>query len=141
MIYEVRELLEGLSARRAAAAITAGQVQYFRDLLGSLDLDDSVEGRRKYMRHDYMFHSGLLEIAGSQPLIQTLNSLNILVSTFSGSGVLRPMRESMAEHAVILDALERRDPDGAEEAMRNHFRPTVKLLYYFASLAEQREDM
>ncbi len=140
MIYEVRELLEGLSARRAATVITPQQVRYFRDLLEGVDLEDTLAGRRNYMRHDYMFHSGLLEIAGSPPLMQTLNSLNILVSAFSGSGVLRPMRESMAEHTRILDALERGDPDGAEAAMRDHFRPTVQLLYYHANLAERKED-
>ncbi len=70
MIYEVRELLEGLSARRAAKVITPDQLEYFRNLLGEVALEDTPANRRKYMRHDYMFHSGVLEIAGSPPLTQ-----------------------------------------------------------------------
>ena len=93
MIYEVRELLEGLSARRAATVITSEQVRHFRNLLGSVDPEDTVEGRRNFMRHDYMFHTGLLEIAGSPPLMHTVSSLNILVSAFNATGVLRPMPE------------------------------------------------
>jgi DNA-binding GntR family transcriptional regulator len=129
MIYELRELLEGLSARRAATLISATQVDYLRELFSDLDLEDTLPNRRLYMRRDYIFHSTLLEIAASPPLMQTMSSLNILVSAFSGTGVIRPMRESMAEHAAILDALSHHDADAAEAAMRKHLNPTVKLIY------------
>jgi DNA-binding GntR family transcriptional regulator len=137
MVYEVRELLEGLSARRAATVITPSQLEFFRNLLGDVDLEDTPANRRKYMRHDYMFHSGVLDIAGSTPLTQTLGSLNIMVSAFSGSGIIRPMNESMAEHAEILEAFGDRDPDGAEAAMRRHLSRTVELLYHEADLIER----
>jgi DNA-binding GntR family transcriptional regulator len=137
MVYEVRELLEGLSARRAATMITPSQVEYFRNLLDDVALEDTPANRRKYMRHDYIFHSGVLEIAGSPPLTATLGSLNIMVSAFSGSGVIRPMRESMAEHAMILEAFQHRDPDRAEAAMRKHLSRTVELLYHEADLIER----
>jgi DNA-binding GntR family transcriptional regulator len=100
-------------------------------------LEDRPANRRKYMRHDYIFHSGVLEIAGSPPLTATLGSLNIMVSAFSGSGVIRPMRESMAEHAMILEAFQHRDPDRAEAAMRKHLSRTVELLYHEADLIER----
>lgn len=134
MIYEVRELLEALSARRAAVVITSSQVKAFGKLFSDLDLEDTPANRRNYMRRDYMFHTGLLEIASSPPLTHTLTSLNILVSAFSGSGVIRPMSESMSEHAAILEALARRDPDAAEAAMRQHLGRTVKLLHREADL-------
>ena len=138
MVYEVRELLEGLSARRAETVITPSQPEYFRNLLGDVALEDTPANRRKYMRHDYMFHSGVLDIAGSTPLTQTLGSLNIMVSAFSGSGIIRPMNESMAEHAEILEAFGDRDPDDAEAAMRRHLSRTVELLYHEADLIERK---
>ena len=50
---------------------------------------------------------------------------------------IRPMNESMAEHAEILEAFGDRDPDGAEAAMRRHLSRTVELLYHEADLIER----
>lgn len=136
MIYELRESLEGLSARRAAQVITPTQVGHFRNLFRGLDFEDTPSNRHKYMSRDYTFHVGLLEIADSPPLAQAMNSLSILVRAFSGSGVIRPMHESMAEHEAIFSALLRGDPDAAEAAMRAHLRRTVELLYDAAENTE-----
>lgn len=136
MIYELREFLEGLSARRAAVVITRNQVEYFRGLFLDVDWDDTPENRRHYMGQDFIFHTGLLEIADSPPLSQAMSSLSVLVSAFSGGGVIRPMRESMAEHEAIFDALLHRDPDAAEVAMRTHLNRTVRLLHREADAAD-----
>jgi len=136
MIYELREFLEGLSARRAAVVITRSQVEYFRGLFRDIDWEDTPENRHHYMGQDFTFHTGLLEIADSPPLSQAMSSLNVLVSAFSGGGVIRPMRESMAEHEAIFDALWNRDPDAAEAAMRTHLNRTVRLLHREADAAD-----
>jgi GntR family transcriptional regulator of vanillate catabolism len=138
LIFELREMLEGLAARRAAMVITPQQVEHFRGLFCDIRGPETPELRRTYMRQDYLFHSGLLEIAGSAPLTQTMRSVNILVSAF-GAGLIRPMSEVMAEHETIFDVLMRRDPDAAEAAMRAHIKRSVEWLHHEAELAERSE--
>lgn len=135
LIFELREVLEGLAARRAAAAITPDRVSSFRDLFRGIDGAETPELRRIYMRQDYLFHSGLLELAQSAPLLQTMRSVNILVSAF-GAGLLRPFADVMAEHEAIFAAMLRRDPDAAEAAMRVHIRRSVEALHRDADADE-----
>jgi len=136
MIFEVREVLEGLAARRAAALITPQQVEQLRGLFADIDPADTPANRRAYLSQDYLFHSGILEIAGSQPLTETTHSVNILVLAF-GAGLIKSIQDGLTEHAVILEALLRRDPDAAEAAMRAHVRRSVVWLHHEADLLER----
>jgi DNA-binding FadR family transcriptional regulator len=65
-----------------------------------------------------------------------MQSVNIMVLAFGG-GVLRPLREVMAEHEAIFDALAKRDPDAAEIAMRIHIRRSVTFLHGQADRTEE----
>jgi DNA-binding GntR family transcriptional regulator len=38
------------------------------------------------------------------------------------------MREMVAEHRLVVDALARRDPDGAEAALRHHLGMVLSAL-------------
>jgi GntR family transcriptional regulator of vanillate catabolism len=136
LIFELREVLEGLSARRAATVIEPRQIDHFRSLFAGIDPVESPVSRRAYMRQDYLFHSGLLEIGGSPPLTKTINSVQMMVSAF-GAGLLRPISDVMAEHDVIFDALACHDSEAAEAAMRNHIRRSAIWLHHEADLQEQ----
>jgi GntR family transcriptional regulator of vanillate catabolism len=135
MVFEVREVLEGLAARRAAMLIKPWQIDQLRALFADIDTADTPANRRAYLRQDYLFHSGILEIAASTPLTQTTQSVNILVLAF-GAGLIKSIRDGMTEHAAILDALRRHDPDNAEAAMRAHVRRSVVWLHHEADLVE-----
>ena len=135
MVFEVREVLEGLAARRAATLIERPQVEALRELFHDIDPTDTPANRRAYLRQDYLFHSAILEIAASAPLSQTTNSVNILVLAF-GAGLIKSIQDGLTEHQKILDALLRRDPDAAEAAMRAHVRRSVLWLHHEADLLE-----
>jgi DNA-binding GntR family transcriptional regulator len=57
-----------------------------------------------------------------------------------GGGVLRSIREVMAEHEAIFDALARRNADAAEAAMRIHINRSVMWLHSQADVAEDPES-
>jgi GntR family transcriptional regulator, rspAB operon transcriptional repressor len=133
LIFEVREVLEGLAARRAATLIEPRQVEQLRDLFSGIDIADTPENRRIYLGQDFLFHSGILEIAASAPLMQTTHSVNILVLAF-GAGLIKSIQDGLTEHEVILEALLRRDPGAAEAAMRAHIRRSVIWLHHEADL-------
>jgi GntR family transcriptional regulator, vanillate catabolism transcriptional regulator len=137
MIFEVREMLEGLAARRAATLIEPSQVEALRELFRDIDPTDTPENRRAYLRQDYLFHSGILEIAASLPLSQATNSVNILVLAF-GAGLIKSISKGLTEHQAILDALLRRNSDAAEAAMRAHVHRSVVWLHHEADLLERK---
>jgi len=136
LVFEVREVLEGLAARRAAMLIAPRQVDELHELFSGITGVDTPDNRRAYLRQDYFFHSGILEIAGSPPLTQTAHSVNILVLAF-GAGLIKSIHDGLTEHRAILKALRRRDPDAAEAAMRAHIRRSVSWLHHEADLLEQ----
>ena len=136
MIFEVREVLEGLAARRAATVITPQQVEQLRALFDGIDTADTPANRRAYMSQDYLFHSGILAVAGSTPLAETTQSVNILALAF-GAGLIKSIEDGLTEHAAILEALRRRDPEAAEAAMRAHVRRSVVWLDHEADLLER----
>jgi GntR family transcriptional regulator, vanillate catabolism transcriptional regulator len=136
MIFEVREVLEGLAARRAATLITPQQVERLRALFDDIDTVDTPANRRAYLSQDYLFHSGILEIAGSPPLTETTYSVNILVLAF-GAGLIKSIEDGLTEHKAILEALLRRDPEAAEAVMRAHVRRSAVWLHHEADLIER----
>jgi DNA-binding GntR family transcriptional regulator len=135
MIFEVREMLEGLAARRAATRIGRHQVEQLRGLFAGIDTADTPANRRAYMHQDYLFHAGILDIAASPPLAHTIHSVNILVLAF-GAGLIKSIQDGLTEHETILEALLRRDADAAEAAMRAHIHRSVVWLHHEADVLE-----
>jgi GntR family transcriptional regulator, rspAB operon transcriptional repressor len=139
MVFEVREMLEGLAARRAATVIEPRQVEQLRALFAGIDTVDMPENRRAYMHQDYLFHAGILDIAASPPLAQTMHSVNILALAF-GAGLIKSIQDGLTEHEAILEAMRRHDPDAAEAAMRAHIRRSVVWLHHEADALERTVD-
>lgn len=135
LVFELREMLEGLAARRAATRITADQLQTLRSLFEGIPTQETPVNRRNYLLRDWEFHSTVLRLADSAPLTQTIQSVHIMVLAFGG-GVLRSIREVLAEHEAIFDALSKRNPDAAEAAMRTHINRSVMWLHGQADVAE-----
>ncbi len=140
MIFEVREVLEGLAARRAAALITPQQLEHLRGLFTGIDTTDTPANRRAYLSKDYLFHAGILEIAESPPLAEATHSVSILVLAF-GAGLIKSIEDGVTEHVAIFDALERRDPEAAEAAMRAHVHRSAVWLHHEADLLESSEAL
>lgn len=133
LIFELREVLEGLAARRAATRITEAQLYELVMLFSEVTGDESVQNRALYIRQDFVFHKRLLEISDSTLLGDTVESLRIMASAFAG-GLIRTVVDGTAEHERIFDALRRRDAEAAETAMRQHLRKSAEKLAEEAEL-------
>jgi DNA-binding GntR family transcriptional regulator len=68
-----------------------------------------------------------MELADNDQLRAAMDSINMRLFVWQ-DGVVRPPAETIPEHLAILDALRRRDPDGAEAAMRLHIRRSLEQL-------------
>jgi DNA-binding GntR family transcriptional regulator len=84
----------------------------------------------KTVRHDYtgyldvdrQFHEAVISASGNHHLSQLMKSLRDRIQMLRHRSVILPgrARKSFQEHLQIIDALEARDPDLAEERIRTH---------------------
>jgi DNA-binding GntR family transcriptional regulator len=126
-LFEMREMLEGLAARRAATRIRPEEVDEFTKIFQSLDLAATPEALARYIAQDRRFHLRLVEIAENAFLTRGMDAVNLMIFTYQ-MGLARPPAETIVEHFEILDALRQSDPDAAEAAMRLHMRRSAELM-------------
>jgi DNA-binding GntR family transcriptional regulator len=130
-IFELREVLEGLAARKAAQKITDNQIvqlgKFFKQFAGDTDIDDI----RAYAREDRRFHNFLLDIGAKEFLKSILETYNIISYSYqvvSTEGLVRHPRETLREHRAMIEAIAGRDAEAAENLMRRHFQRSRAVL-------------
>ena len=136
-LFEVREMLEGLAARRAAMRISRDEVDRMLARFRALDLSGHGLALEQYIDEDRAFHLRLLALAENAYLAHAMESVNLMIFTYQ-MGLARPPVETVKEHWTILTALRKRDPDASEAAMRLHLRRSRERLDRQAD-AEERQ--
>ena len=126
-LFEVREALEGMAVRLAALRISPRDVRALEKLFLGFDGPPTAARIRRYIERDRYFHWRLVELAGNEQLMAALDSVNMMFFAYQ-DGVVRPPAETVPEHAAILKALGRRDPEAGEAAMRLHIRRSIERL-------------
>ena len=134
-LIEMREVLEGLAARRAALQPDRGFVQQMKTCFAAFNKTNVNErgGKGKYAAADHRFHRLLVQASGSAELVSNLSVINIrlhmnrLRRSFSKFRDLRPIHQ---EHMDIIGAIEAGDAKSAEVLVRTHIRnvPWQQLL-------------
>lgn len=133
-LYEVRAVLEGLAARRAAARSTPEQIAALR-----VALAEGAEATRTTAQTfplfgspaAHQFHNKIAEVAGSLELIRLLNREIWQFSMLSDRRWHRSptrLEASIREHEHILSAIELGDEELAEMLMRRHVAAAYKGL-------------
>ncbi len=108
-LLEVRRMLEAAAGAKAAALITAEQVQELRDLLGQVGPESEVES---LVAHDLAFHRQISTLAGNEFLCDLLDVVagrTSRVRVWRGITQEGAIERTLGEHALIVAALELRD--------------------------------
>lgn len=119
--YQCREVLEGLACRLAAVAIDSKGVDKLR---GLVERAGKTIAPAEIVAINSAIHNLIFDYAGNAKLKATLELFREMIirdRTFTAYNEAR-RREIQFEHESILAALEQREPDKAEEAMRIHVR-------------------
>jgi len=130
-IFELREVLEGLAARRAAQNITDKEIAQLRGFFKQFDGLKKITDIKAYARVDRLFHTFLLEVSAKEFLKSILETYNIISYSYqfiSADGLVQNPDDTIHDHRAIIDAISRRDADGAETLMRAHFRKSISIL-------------
>ncbi len=135
-LYDVREVIEGLAAQRAAEHCKDPQ---FRKELAALEkgfVEDYDGSPQSYMTYNERFHAFIVGRSGNPHLERLVAELQVpvfvlrLYFTIDRTSV----EEAHAEHAEITRYLLRGDGKAAERAMRKHIRCTKQRVLGRATL-------
>lgn len=129
--YEIREVMEGLAARKAAKCINDEQIRKLDKFFTALPISENPSDMKKYAIEDRKFHSYVLEIAHTELLSNMFSTFNILTISYqlpSQSGLIRTPKETIDEHRSIIDAICSKDAEQAEIYMKQHLQRSRKLL-------------
>lgn len=132
-IYEIRESLEGLACRLAAARISPADCAQLRDLLAKHEQQIESENYRLYYQKegDLDFHYLIVQLSGNTRLFNLLcGELYHLLRLYRVQTSSEPSRpvQAFKEHHQIVDALEARDGELAELLMRRHIGSAKQTL-------------
>jgi DNA-binding GntR family transcriptional regulator len=119
-VMELRTLLEGLLAQAAAQRITDAQIERLDRLQASFVAAVRRGDAREARRLNYQLHGSIWEIAGRAVTRQIVQGLWARVPWHSLDDVAGRGRQSVGEHARLLEALSNRDPEGARRATELH---------------------
>ena len=119
-VMELRTLLEGQLASTAAQRITDAQIENLDQL--HVAFTDAVQrgDARETRRLNYQLHGFIWEIAGRDVTRQIVQGLWARVPWHSLDDVAGRGRQSVVEHAELVEALRNRDAEGARRATELH---------------------
>lgn len=124
-IIQIRGVLEGLSARRAAKRITEHQKTKLREMGVRLSEPEYFSSDRVYLDEHIRFHNYIAEISQGEYLIALLNSKHLIQQVlFNISASIWPVK--WHDHRRVAEAVCSGDPDLAEETVRKHIYPTYE---------------
>src|SRR5205807_3149592 len=84
---------------------------------------DSGDWLTRWADFDEDFHDAIAKAAGSTRLWQDIVRYRLLHRGFNKLATnVEVLQDALAEHFQILDALERRDPEGAAKTMIEHIQ-------------------
>jgi DNA-binding GntR family transcriptional regulator len=129
-LYQLRALLEGYAARRAASRISDAQVETLRKSCERFDRLDPDTDLRGVVRENMLFHSTIFEAAGSSRLESMVRRVVELPLVYKSYIWYSPdqQRISVHYHRQIANALAARDAERAELIMKEHIFEARDLL-------------
>lgn len=121
-ILLLREALEGVAVTRAASVISDDDVDYLRLLLARQRRAAKNGDNELFIDLDEEFHLKIVEAARLPILHGMLGQLRgfVRVARLDAARPPAVLAQVTAEHKRIVDALERRDGDGAMKALTGH---------------------
>ena len=130
-IYDIITVLEGRAARLAAQRnLPKRALDKMRDCIAQMDAALAEDDLRGWADADRQFHQALVEASGNERLAE-------IVATLTGQAhrlrmITLPLRPkpsgSNRDHAAVVDAIAKGDPEAAEEIHLRHREESGAML-------------
>jgi DNA-binding GntR family transcriptional regulator len=135
-ITEVRAVLEGLCAAKAAAAATVADRKELRDIGTAMQQAVRNGDIVTYNATSQQVHTRIRELAHQQTVSDVLDRLRYKSVRYQFSVALLPGRpaEGLKEHMAVIKAVTSGSPDLAEQTMRQHLMSVIQALHQLTDL-------
>lgn len=139
-LYDLRALLTGFACERLARSSTPPQRAQLDRLVSRMDTAARAGNSTTYYTLNLEFHDALLTFSGHQRAQQIYVSLVKEAHLFRQRSLVAPenMRESNAEHRVMVDAIIAGDAAAARRAGESHVNNGRRRFSSTAAGAERR---
>jgi len=139
-ITEVRILLEGLLAARAADRVTRADAVTLRKIVREMRAAVQKSELLRYSDLNARLHETIREIAAHETTARLLRQLRDQTVRHQFSLSLVPGRPtvSLPQHEAIVAAITARDPDAARRAMHEHLQSVVQAFQALSAAAAHR---
>jgi DNA-binding GntR family transcriptional regulator len=131
-LYEFRILLEPEGARLAALNMTPEVLTGIEAAAANMQNGGTPVDRNsrysRFARADAHFHDSIMKIAGNSVMRQALSSQHVHLHIFRLMFHARVTAEALDEHERLLVAFRNRDPQTANQAMRDHIQRSYDRL-------------
>lgn len=133
---EIREVLEGLVAKKAAKNLTESDLVELEQILGEMAQHLEHNQFDEYSNLNREFHKIIYSASNNPEAVEIISIIRTQLIRFHFRTIMVPGRrqESFKDHKRILDALKARDEREAEEAVENHIanvRRTIEQNYNY----------
>jgi DNA-binding GntR family transcriptional regulator len=122
--YQVKGVLEGLAARLACARMQDGTLRRLEEIGSAIESLGRARDpdHARILQLNTEFHQTMTDASGNEKLSQHVRLLRAqtLRYNYIYLSVMSRLKESVAEHKRILDALRRRDANEVERLVREH---------------------
>ncbi|MUL49402.1 GntR family transcriptional regulator [Mycobacterium sp. CBMA293] len=129
-IFELRLLIEVPATAYAAVNGDDDFVSAMRSEASAMESSTVAHDDERFKAHDRALHDHIISVLNNGRMSSTLGGLRDVTrahGAWTGHNT-RDVRDIMAEHELIVDALAARDPKRASDAMRTHLIRTGTLL-------------
>lgn len=130
-IFEIREVLEGLSARRAAATISDEEKSVLQNIFSPFVNSTAIKDIQAYSKADRKFHTYIARISSREflsSILQTFNIVSLAYQYPNHEGLIREPDKTIVDHIAIVEAICSHDAAAAEKLMREHLRKAITEL-------------
>lgn len=128
-VYAVRKCLEGLSAALAAEHASQRSIAHLRQLQRACERAAESDDYEAFAIANSEFHLALAQSTGNELLVRFIDDVENWVKRFPTTTLASPGRpeSALAEHEQILQSIESRDPELAEQVARRHMTAAEEL--------------
>jgi DNA-binding GntR family transcriptional regulator len=139
-ITEVRQLLEGLQAARAAERVTRAEATALRGIVKDMRAAVAKSELLAYRDLNAYLHASIRDIAAHETSARLLRQLRDQTVRHQFSLALVPGRPavSLPQHEAIVVAVTARDPAAARRAMHEHLQSVIEAFQALSAPAKRR---
>lgn len=127
-LFELRSIVEPQAARLACQRATEAELQEI--LSRGRQVEACIRAGEDRTRADREFHAAIVRATHNEFMMRLLPVINQAVASAVRAGEHREQlaRDTLRDHALLLEFFQKRDGEGAEHAMAIHMRRSMDVM-------------